>query len=285
MAKAEAKYTITAEDRTRRGVRSAERGLDRLKAGVAGFAARAAGPLAALGAAVTALGVSVNRTADRLAEMQRRGQDVGTVGGQTALLDFLSGQVGISPEQLTGGIEQLQERIQDAATGGEEARRQLHALGLTFEDLQRKSPLQQLEAIDEAIQRIADPSRRTAALSELLGGGFGRVFQGDVGRILRRGADLGIGRDATRTQAAGSAFTRARQELTATLGAQSQRAMAPVMRFLSQMLSDTATRISGGTVEGGVLTRLNQAQLAELQKMNRAQQRALGQQRGSTYEN
>lgn len=279
MAKAQAKYTITAEDKTRRGVNSAKKGLDGLKASAVGFAARAAGAIGGLLATLGVLGVKLNQTAERLNRLNRMGQDVGLVGAQTAQLGFLAERKDLSPEQLVGGLEMIAEKVEDAAIGGMEARRQFAALGLSFQDLQGKSPVQQLLLIEKALSKIADAGRRVAAVSELMGGGFGRLFAGaPISDVLRRAQQLGVTTDASRRQAAGTAFEQGQQSLAAAIGARMEKIFLPAMNAIAVFMERSATRVAGGDVApGGIGQAIQRQQLVELQRIRQAQGRAAGQ--------
>jgi len=309
MPRAEAKYVITADDQTKRGVRSAQRGLDRLKGGLVGFAATAgtafvaarrgvdnlkgglvgfalssvgrlstvAAAVTAIGSSVTAAGVAIQRTADRLHRLRRIGQDIGLVGAETAQLGFIAEAKDVSPEQLIGAIEQLQERILDAKQGGEEARRQFQLLGVTFKELEGKSPIAQLVAIQEALEGIQDANVRTGVISDLLGGGLGRLFAGEgIGGLAGRAQELGVTRDAAGRQSAASRFVQGFRELRAAAGARSAQAFQPVMRVIGALASRAGTIVAGGTPQTpNIMEDLQRRQLRELQQIRIEQRRSI----------
>ena len=245
---AEAKYRIVAEDKTRRGLQSAQRGLSRFKGAAAGFVAAFARPMAGAAAALGAAGIALNAVADKLNNLNRAGMDVGLTGEQIAELGHIARESDVDIGQLTGGIEQLQEKIQDAKQGGEEARRQFLNLGVSFRDLEGKTPVEQLVLLDEAFEKIEDRSKRIAGISELLGGGFGRLF-GDpdsVARMREVAEEIGLLEGAAGRLAAGTAFTKARNRLTAALGARAERFAQPFLGLGANLMNRGARNVGQG---------------------------------------
>jgi hypothetical protein len=81
-------------------------------------------------------------------------------------LKFAGAQVGVTLDQITGGISQMQNRL---ASGDKSAASALKELGLTFRELQAMNPDEQFRAIAAALQGIVDPAERVRLAMDLFG--------------------------------------------------------------------------------------------------------------------
>lgn len=248
MPRAEAKYWILAQDKTKGAIDSATRGLDRLKGAAGGAAAGVAVPLAALAGALGALVALINNVSARLADLGRMGRDVAATGREAAVLGFVGARRGLSPEQLIGGLEQLSEKIIAATQEGDpEARRQFAALGLRAQELERMDRVEQLIALDQARERLPK-DLRTGAISDLIGGGFGRLFEGGqtVQEMVALADTLKVTEEAMRRQTAALAFEESKQSIDAAIDARLDKAVTPMMEKLAPTLEQAAKEIATG---------------------------------------
>jgi hypothetical protein len=84
-------------------------------------------------------------------------------------LGYAAGQAGVDSETLTGAVGKMQKGIVAAAGGSKSASAAFAKLGLSVSELATMSPEQQFLAIAEAISKIDDPAKRTAAAMEVFG--------------------------------------------------------------------------------------------------------------------
>lgn len=76
---------------------------------------------------------------------------------------------GTSVDTLGKGWLKLTKNVADAGSGLTGAQDKLAALGLTFEDLEGKTPEEQLFIVGDALAQIEDPAAKAAAAQDLLG--------------------------------------------------------------------------------------------------------------------
>lgn len=94
---------------------------------------------------------------------------------------------GLSGEKVGTTINKLQKSISDAGNGLATPLRALKAMGLAFEDLEGKSPLEQFEMIQEALAGMEDHTMKAGAAMDLFGRSGGELLtlfadQGAVGK-------------------------------------------------------------------------------------------------------
>lgn len=84
------------------------------------------------------------------------------------ILEDLGISAGVSVESLANAVQLLQQRIGDGS-----ARKGIHDLGLSFDEIRRQTPGDQFASIGEAIARIEDPTIRAKVAAEV----FGRAWK------------------------------------------------------------------------------------------------------------
>lgn len=159
-------YEIFAEDKTDKGISSAEK---RLKA----FGKR----IAAIGAAMTAAGVgALTGLTAMVRQFASAGDNLADASAQTGLsTDFLqslragAADAGVPFEGLLTSMNKFQGLLADAANGSAQAADKLSALGLSAEELMSMTPDQQFKALADAIARIPNPAERAAAAIDVFG--------------------------------------------------------------------------------------------------------------------
>jgi TolA-binding protein len=124
-------------------------------AGALGIAFSVQG-VVAFGAELLRMGDEITRVADR----------TGLTADEVQRLQFVADQSGNTIEDLTSAIGQMQNRL---ASGDESAVGALKQLGLSFEDLARMDPYEQMRAIAEAIGKIPNPANQAQVAMDLFG--------------------------------------------------------------------------------------------------------------------
>ena len=208
---------LRAELRTRRAEQQAARldaRLQRVGRGFGRAMRNASLAVAGLGAAMGAAALSAARIADELLKSSR---NAGLTVGQFAELRFAFEQLGI------GGGEAVQRLFQDMNRSITELSRgtatyveAFEQIGLSFEDVADKSPVEVFETLVEAMRNTDDVARRTYAALTLLGRGGRRLGSLVVGgadeldrqrRILREIAP-GIDNVSTAVESFNDAFNK-----------------------------------------------------------------------------
>ena len=166
-------YEIFAEDKTSKGLSSAEQALMRFgtKIGIVG-----AGMAAFSAAALTGITSLVKGFADT-------GDVLGDAMGQTGFtgeflqsLKFGAADVGVTFENLRGSISKAQKTLAEAAAGSKTATKRLTDLGLSTKELMALTPDQQFLAMADAIAKIEDPAQRAKAAMDIFGKSGARLL-------------------------------------------------------------------------------------------------------------
>ncbi|MEM6852915.1 MAG: phage tail tape measure protein [Planctomycetota bacterium] len=179
-----------------KGLRSVESELKRF-----GQAATQIGSqLAALGSAITGPFVASAKVfADFGDSLDKAASRTGVSVEALSELGFAAEQSGANFAELENGIRRLQRSIIDLGRGLSTQRAAFDALGLSFADLEKRTPEDQLTAVADALAAIPDPTKRAATAMQVLG----RAGQ----RLLPLFADGAAGMQRLRTQARELGFT------------------------------------------------------------------------------
>lgn len=166
-------YEIFAEDKTSKGLSSAEQALMRFgtKIGLVG-ASMAAFSAAAL-TGMTALIKGFADTGDVLGDAM--GQ-TGFSGEFLQSLKFAAADVGVQFELLRGSISKAQKLIAEAAMGNKTAIKRFDELGMSVADIARLSPDEQFLALADAIASIEDPAQKAKAAMDIFGKSGARML-------------------------------------------------------------------------------------------------------------
>lgn len=140
-------------------------------------AGRAAGRIASVGSAVTltsgviggVFAASVGTFNDLGNEIADGAARLGVSVEAYQSLGFAAKFSATDVETLEAGLKTMQKGLADAAGGSEGANKELHALGLTVDDLAGKSPDEQFRIIADRIAKIPDPGMRAAAAMNIFG--------------------------------------------------------------------------------------------------------------------
>lgn len=143
-------------------------------AGVAGAAFAAGMKVMELAAAATRAVVdSFGQALDlggRLTDLKAR---TGETAGQLLLLERAFENTGIGADKVGTVINKLQNFMQDAANGGDKQTAAMAQLGVTLQELQGKTPIEQMRIFAERISAIEDPTQRVAVASDVFGSKLG----------------------------------------------------------------------------------------------------------------
>lgn len=124
-------------------------------------------------------------------ELLRMGDDVVRTADRTGLLtdevqqlSYIAKQSGNSLDELVGAIGQMQNRL---ASGDKSAVGAVKALNLSFDELRKAGPYQQLQLIADAVAKIPDPAGRAQVAMDL----FGRTGIAILPTLQSKFAELG----------------------------------------------------------------------------------------------
>lgn len=116
----------------------------------------------------------------------------GETAGNLAILQRAFENAGAGAEAVGPTINRLQRAIVEAGEGGKEQAKAFEKLGMNLEDIRRKTPTEQLQAVAAALQRVGNDSDRSAIAMQLLGRSGGELLP-----LLRA---MGVELDAARNQ-------------------------------------------------------------------------------------
>lgn len=156
----------------------------------------------ALAGAATAVGAGLAAVGGALAFATKQAIDyassMGDLADRTGLTvewlqaaKYAAEQSGTSLERVTDSATKLQKALGD---GTAETQRAVKALGLSFEDLRRAAPDEQMNRVLAALSKMEDPTARTTAAMRLLGRSGTELIPlaADFDALRARAEELGI---------------------------------------------------------------------------------------------
>lgn len=240
---------FTKDNLLTRGLAAAQRKLAAFAAGAARVGAVALSGGLAGGAAVDALSKVFT---DRATAVGRMSERVGVGTEKLSAFLYAAETTGQSTEDLAGHFENLAERVFQAANGaGGEAATGFRKLGLDAKELIKLDPAEQLLAIADALQGVANETERRGILSAFGGDqfqGLNELFKLGSAGIRGRMAEAGdVGAVVTADEAKrAAAATREMQRATAALNStlyQLGAALLPSAEFF-QMIRATVVTVT-----------------------------------------
>ena len=145
--------------------------------GAAGLAVAAG--MKVIGAATDAARAVVGKFGDAL-DMGGRLTDLSSRTGETAgkllVLERAFDNTGVGADKVGTSINKLQKFMQDAANGAEKQNQVMTALGLSLQDLQGKTPTEQMQVFAQKLAGIQDPTQRAALAMEVFGKSGGQLL-------------------------------------------------------------------------------------------------------------
>lgn len=159
-------YEIFAEDKTSKGLSSAEQALMRFgtKIGLVG-----AGMAAFSAAALTGLTAMIKSFAGAGDQISDAMNVTGLSSDFLQTLQFGAADAGVSFDALVGSLTKFNNTLAKAAGGNKAANAAFAKLGLNVADLLAMSPDERFKTVADAIEKIPDPAQRAAAAVSLLG--------------------------------------------------------------------------------------------------------------------
>lgn len=262
MARARARYTLEAEDRTDRGLRSAEgrlRGFGRVVSGAVTTA------FAGVTAALAGWGAAIAASTRQLDDLAKRARDIQASLAEADAITLFAELQGSTAQQVFQGIDRFQDFLGRVRQGSKEARRELDGLGLSLQDFEGRSRFAQFLRFGVALQGV-DPAQATRARRQAIGRGGARIFGGDFLEAAGRTGELDLSRNinelAARAEILNDLWTetttilaRARDELVlGGPGIESPFARGAVVESAATILRDAVAegfaRAGGGQFSG-----------------------------------
>lgn len=243
MARATAKYRITADDQSRRGIGAARRQLRRLKMAASAVSSTIGNVTAN---ALRSLAGAVGRTADRIDDLSRAGARLGTDIQEAGLLEYLATLNNISLDQIVDSVKTLDERIGELARDPKNLtlRRLFFQLGIGAEQLAKLDPAEKILAMAKALKQVPTDERRADLINQLMGAGARPLFARGPERLLRdigRFGELGGGAGLTGAAATAQRRREAEAALLARGGGLSTL-VASVVNSFRTVVAEMQTR-------------------------------------------
>lgn len=130
------------------------------------------GPLIGIGAAVVGVKSAMESFKNAL-DMGGRLDDLtkstGATAGELAILERAFQLAGSSADMVGPAMGRLNKFMAEAGTGAKAQQDTLNALGLTYQELASKTPLEQMRILAERIGSIGSPALRTASAMDIFG--------------------------------------------------------------------------------------------------------------------
>lgn len=145
-----------------------QRTLAGFQSGIAGFGMKVAG-LAATFVSVQAAMSAFRNGLDMAGRLNDLSKTTGETAGNLATLERAFQNNGMAAEQVGVSLAKMSEFIVGLRSGSESASKAAAAMGISLSDLAGKSPIQQMQAIMQAIAGIRDPALRTATAVDVFG--------------------------------------------------------------------------------------------------------------------
>lgn len=149
-----------------RGLRAAQARLASFAAGVRSMGLKA---VAVGGAVLTPLAAAVNHFSNAGDALDKMSKRTGIAVETLSELSHAAGQSGTDLAAVETAVRRMQRTITDAEDGVSTATDALDGLGLSIDQLRGLSPEEQFLRIADAMDRIADPTRKAAIAQEIFG--------------------------------------------------------------------------------------------------------------------
>lgn len=109
----------------------------------------------------------------RLEDFSKR---TGETAGNLLVLERAFDNTGVGADKVGQSVNKLQKFINDLGNGSTKNAETLGQLGLTFQDLQGKTPLEQFQTLAERITAIQDPTQRAGVAMSIFGKSGGALI-------------------------------------------------------------------------------------------------------------
>lgn len=254
-----AKYTVLLEAQSARFEKAIERSERRTKKfdrSVKKSLANVRQAFLALGAAVSlrAIAGAIGRTLDYADSLAKLNDRLGVSTEALSELQFAAERSGVDFRTLTLGMQRLQRRVSEAASGMGEARGALAELGLDAKKLEQLELDQQFEIVADRLSKVTTESDRTRLAFKLFdseGVALTQIMKDGAAGIRDLREEAGrLGRTLSQEQA--QAAVDAKDAITnldtafASLTDRLVTSVAPVLTQIANKITDIAT--AGATV-------------------------------------
>ena len=145
-----------------------------VKAGAALALGFAAVKLAA--SAITGTFSTFKAALDLGGELADLSEQTGETSGKLLVLQRAFDNSGVGADKVGTSINKMQKILVEASNGSDEAREKFGNLGLSWSEMQDKSPTEQLQMLAAAISQLPTPAERAAASMEFFGKSGGRTL-------------------------------------------------------------------------------------------------------------
>jgi len=159
MADASLELIIGAKDQTKSAFSSLQSSMKVAGVALAGYAT-------AFGAFAVK---SVTAFADLGEELSNLKASTGIGVGALSTLKLAAEETGVGMETIVGGIKLMQKNLGEMGVKGKEAQGGLRAVGLSFDEIKKLAPEQQMFTIGQAIAKLPTATERTSAALDLFG--------------------------------------------------------------------------------------------------------------------
>jgi len=134
------------------------------------------GALNIAGNAIAGSLADFGRALDMGGELKDLSDRTGETSGNLMVLQRAFQNAGSSADAVGPAINKLQKFMIDAANGSDKNVEALKNLGLSFDDLKGKAPVEQLKMISERLKEVDDPAQRAALAMGIFGRGGGALI-------------------------------------------------------------------------------------------------------------
>ena len=162
----------------KKGQGKVRRGAGKLgKAAKAGFAILGGAALAGVGAATAAIGGMISKFGEMNATLRPAANRIGIAAARLNTLATAANRLGSEDglEGITDSAQELSLRLQDMTGDGFRADAALAQIGLSGEELRKKSPEDALLATIAALQGVEDQQKKNWLADELFGGSWEHI--------------------------------------------------------------------------------------------------------------
>jgi len=221
----------------------------------------------ALAAGVTGLGAMLKSTMANLDAVSKLSRRLDITTESLLGLRHAAELAGISNQALDKSLEIFIRRMGELKTGSGEAKRGLELLGITAEEMIRKTPEDAILVIADRIQNLATQAEKAAAAYFLFGRAGQQMLnlfeQGAPGieAAMKEAKELGItleGLDLKKVEAANDSVTRLTKSVKA-LGQEGTVTISPLIEGISTFLVKFRKPIAGAIIGGPIFGQIKAA--------------------------
>jgi hypothetical protein len=145
-----------------------QRSLAGFQSGIAGFAAKAAGLVTAF-VGIQQSVAAFNKALSMGGRLDDLSKTTGATAGELLLLEKAFELAGSSADAVGPAIARLNRFMVEANAGGASQIETMEKLGLSYEQLQGKTPTEQMRLLAQSIMALPTPAERTAAAMDIFG--------------------------------------------------------------------------------------------------------------------